>query len=118
MKIVMHTDDGSEVDITEAVQIVYDALHASMDFGSGFLDTSEVDAMRVMTKAAGWEPLEYNLDVCQTCGHRRNEHRSYGDSRACLIAPSGWRVLNEPDGTPVVRKCECVAFVAEWEVAG
>lgn len=42
-------------DVTEAVQILFDMAHSSMDWGSGFLDSEE---MRVVIKFAvlmGWQ---------------------------------------------------------------
>lgn len=55
MRIIVQRDDGTEVDVTTAVQITYDALHASMDFGSGFLDTEELGAMVVLAESAGFD---------------------------------------------------------------
>lgn len=83
MKIVMHTDEGREIDITEAVQIIYDAMHGGMEFGSGLLDTSEVEALRLMSDAAGWAPVEYELDLCQNCGHIRRDHSRL--TRRCFV---------------------------------
>ena len=84
MKIVLTDDDGTEYDVTEAVQIVYDSLHASMDFGSGFLDAGESKAMHDLAVAGGWDPPEYSRDVCE-CGHTRETHghgylRNTGDT--------------------------------------
>lgn len=45
VRIVVQHDDGSEQDITTGVQIAYDCVIHSMDWGSGFLDTEEVDAI-------------------------------------------------------------------------
>jgi len=39
----VHTEDGT--DVTEAVQILYDIAHQSLDWGSGFLDNSEMEAV-------------------------------------------------------------------------
>lgn len=39
-------------------QIVFDALVQSMDFGSGFLDTEEVEALRGLAVALGVDPAE------------------------------------------------------------
>lgn len=39
-------------------QILFDALVHSMDFGSGFLDTEEVEALRGMAVALGVDPSE------------------------------------------------------------
>src|SRR6187402_1458821 len=39
-----------------AVQIVFDALVQSMDFGSGFLDTEDVHGLREIATALGVDP--------------------------------------------------------------
>ena len=39
-------------------QILFDALTTSMDFGSGFLDTGEVEALRGLAVALGVDPLK------------------------------------------------------------
>lgn len=62
MKIIVRQDDGTEVDVTRAVQFTYDALHSSMDFGSGFLDTSELGAMIALSEAAGFEGWQEIID--------------------------------------------------------
>jgi hypothetical protein len=40
----------------ETAQILFDALVQSMDFGSGFLDTEEVEALREMAVVLGVDP--------------------------------------------------------------
>jgi hypothetical protein len=39
-------------------QILFDALVQSMDFGSGFLDTEEVEALRAMAVVLGVDPAQ------------------------------------------------------------
>jgi hypothetical protein len=58
MRIEVHYDDGKSVDVTHAVQIVYDSLLGSMDFGSGFLDLEELQALDELAVAAGFERPE------------------------------------------------------------
>lgn len=65
---------GQLHDITEAVQIMYDTVVASLDFGSGFLDVIEVARMREAAEVLGFAPMEYSEDVCSVCGHRRAVH--------------------------------------------
>jgi hypothetical protein len=40
-----------------AIQIMFDALCASLDFGSGFLDTEEVHALREVARILGVDPM-------------------------------------------------------------
>lgn len=77
MRIVVEKFDHV-VDVTEAVQIVYDALIGSMDYGSGFLDTNEKRAMRRLADIAGFSPPEFEDDGCYDCGHERQWHYSDG----------------------------------------
>lgn len=42
---------------TEHLQILFDALVQSMDFGSGFLDTEEVEALRAIAEDLGVDPM-------------------------------------------------------------
>ena len=55
------TDAGD--DITEAVQILYDIAHSSMDWGSGFLDNAEMATVIGLAVKMGWEvpDLPYTL---------------------------------------------------------
>lgn len=48
------TTDGE--DIHEAVQILFDIAHSSMDWGSGFLDTEEIEAVISLAVTMGWKP--------------------------------------------------------------
>lgn len=47
------TEDGQ--DITEAVQILYDIAHSSMDWGSGFLDNEEMETVIRLAVTMGWQ---------------------------------------------------------------
>lgn len=86
MKIELIDDDGNRHDVTEAVQVIYDALHSSMDFGSGFLDAGEAQAMHQLATVAGWEQPTYDGDVCATCGHTRSYHRAMSEYSAAYWA--------------------------------
>lgn len=58
MKIIVRRDDGTEADVTEAVGITYDCLRSSLDWGSGFLDAEEVNAVVRLAEAAGFPDFE------------------------------------------------------------
>lgn len=88
MKITVTTDEGREIDVTEAVRVLYDVATSGMDWGSGFLDYEEVTEIRKVGYACGFETISYTLDVCGTCGHRRTDHRTSGTGLACRW---GWR---------------------------
>ena len=112
MKVTLTTDDGDH-DITEAVQIMYDTVAQSLDFGSGFLDTEEVLQMERLGVLAGFEPLEYPGSKCKACGHTRDQHRTYKGMGHCW-ANAG----REQDGSRrliAVPNCPCTAFVTMLE---
>lgn len=69
----MKITTAAGVDVTEAVQVLYDALFHWVDMASGFLDTDEKDAVRHIARAAGFKPPEFGSDMC-TCGHERDYH--------------------------------------------
>lgn len=56
IEIVVRDATGAETDITEAVRIAYDMVHASMDWGSGFLDADEMAQIIALAEACGFEP--------------------------------------------------------------
>ena len=61
MKITVTHDDGTTADITEGVQIAYDIAYGSMDWGSGFLDTEEMDAVASLAEACRFPSFEAAL---------------------------------------------------------
>lgn len=56
----VRANDGT--DITEAVQILYDIVHQSMDWGSGMLDNEEMEKVIDLAVLLGFEvpPIPYN----------------------------------------------------------
>lgn len=54
IKIYAEDADGNRVDITEGVQVLYDCVHASMDWGSGFLSVEDVAGILNVAQAAGF----------------------------------------------------------------
>lgn len=54
VKIIARGADGSEVDVTEDVAVMYDCVRQSLDWGSGFLDRDEVASILRVSRAAGY----------------------------------------------------------------
>lgn len=73
MKIVV-SSFGIDEDVTLAVQVCYDALVQSMDFGSGMLSTEELGAILKLGEAAGFEV------PCLACAY---PHQHYPASKTC-----------------------------------
>lgn len=57
-RVVVIGEDGVQTDVTEAVQVIWDALHNSMDWGSGFLSIEEVDSLSQLAYVTGMQTLE------------------------------------------------------------
>lgn len=70
-RIIVLRDDGLEIDVTEAVQITYDCLRSSLDWGSGFLDTNETHQVILLAEAAGFADFE---DAVTEVWLARNPH--------------------------------------------
>lgn len=76
LRITAHGPNG-EVDITDGVQVIYDQLVGSMDWGSGFLSTEEVATIRAVAAVCGFEQIPYQHDRCVECSHDRGDHRPH-----------------------------------------
>lgn len=50
--------DGATEDITEGVQVLYDLVIQSMDWGSGFLTVEDVQPVVALARACGFEGFE------------------------------------------------------------
>jgi hypothetical protein len=76
MRIILERDDGTTVDVTEGVQVCFDVVVGSMDWGSGFLDTEEVGQVKTLAGALGVDPPYYLYDgtECATCNHYADRH--------------------------------------------
>lgn len=58
MRITVTHDDGTTVDVTEGVQVAYDIAYHSMDWGSGFLDLAEMEAVAKLAEACRFPSFE------------------------------------------------------------
>ena len=82
MRIIVEHDDGARIDVTEGVQVCYDAATSSMDWGSGFLASDEIRAIQTLAIACGFDVEEYSFTECSGCGHEQSWHR--------MMTPSGY----------------------------
>mgnify|MGYP003421936913 CR=1 FL=1 len=76
MKITVE-NDGVVTDITEGVQILYDAMVATMDWTSGLLDRHEVLATWNLARACGFDLEAYHNFPCDTCLHPAYHHAAH-----------------------------------------
>lgn len=80
VRLFARRSDGSEVEVTQGVKLVYDLLNQSMDYGSGFLSIEDVVEITRLSAACGFEsPGDADLQLaaylrtvtaarCPTCG--------------------------------------------------
>lgn len=71
MKITVTHDDGSWQDITEGVKVAFDVAYGSMDWGSGFLSTEEMQAVADLAEACQFP--SFAAVVESLASHRRME---------------------------------------------
>lgn len=57
-RIIAHRPDGSEIDVTSEVGLVYRLLNESMDYGSGFLSIEDVTEITRLALACGFASNE------------------------------------------------------------
>lgn len=62
--IQLFNEDNQLIDLTESVACLYDALLNSMDWGSEFLCSDDVEALVLIGTAMGWAlPPEYQAKL-------------------------------------------------------
>jgi hypothetical protein len=54
VRVIARHDDGSETDVTEGVQALYDHCVSSMDWGSGFLDNIDAAGIVLIAQKCGF----------------------------------------------------------------
>lgn len=54
VRVFARTEDGTETDITEGVQALYDLVLNSMDWGSGFLTAEDARPVALLARACGF----------------------------------------------------------------
>ena len=89
----VQTEDGQ--DITEGVQILYDIAHSSMDWGSGFLDNSEMETVISLAVTMGWQVPDLPYSTSE---------RSPTGSRMSSSSPSTCFSVRTPNGREAEAK--------------
>lgn len=105
MRIIAQHDDGTEIDITEGVQIAYDVVVHSMDWGSGFLDTEEVDAIVNLARAARFPDFERIFNDVQ--------ERRAAEERGQALREEELRKRAEADTEAAAHQQEVIARMRE-----
>lgn len=113
-RVLVHHDNGTEIDVTNAVIDVYDIAVGSMDFGSGFLSSDEVGNLRALGKAIGAQRFDYQHDRCLRCGHEYRDHPTI--NKECCFGAEWPITYSVPSiTTKRVGGCDCPGFVAAIE---
>lgn len=74
MKVTVE-NDGVVTDITEGVQILYDAMVSTLDWASGLLDRREVLATWTLARACGFSLEAYYNFPCDECQQPEYAHQ-------------------------------------------
>lgn len=106
MRLEAVSDNGERVDVTEAVRTMYDLLHSSMDWGSGFLSLEDVIDITRLAETCGFVNLEGAVEQiasylrmqgpCPTCP--AGSRKGYGDWRLAQPTEHGRAVQHHPCG--------------------
>lgn len=94
-RVVAHRADGTEIDVTEGVQALYDLAVGSMDFGSGFWTVDDAVPVRDLANACGFdgkEAAEQYLAEQREKEDRQAFHQELAQKRG--VNP--WSLYNEP----------------------
>lgn len=78
MKILAVNDDGLVTDVTEGVQICYDMVRNSMEWGSGLFDTQEIANIIRLAEAAGFPDYEDAITELWTARYKQEYTRVPG----------------------------------------
>lgn len=109
MTRVIVQKDGTDYDVTEAVKTMYDLLHSSMDWGSGFLSIEDVTEVTRLAQLCGFVNLdgadEQLMEYLRTLGGTCPTCKGYYDCELGEVTPEGrivrlvekvWPVPGEP----------------------
>lgn len=106
IRVFARQEDGTEVDVTEGVQALYDHCVCSMDWGSGFLTIEDAEGIIRIAQTCGYEMPDAaaaafeayarrlgnstgNNIVCATCGEGVRWVGPWGASSALKMASPG-----------------------------
>lgn len=90
MKITTTHDDGTTTDITVGVQVAYDIAYHSLDWGSGFLDLEEMDAIARMGEACRFPSFEDALEFVRSTRERQDREQKLKEQRRQRKATTEW----------------------------
>jgi hypothetical protein len=96
--------DGTETDVTEGVQVLYDHMVSSMDWGSGFLTVEDAKGIIEIAQACGFEMPE------DAAAQFENYARSSGTSAGNVICATCGEQVRWDDGLDWVNETGGPAF--------
>lgn len=99
MKIIVQHDDGTEIDVTEGVQVAYDTAYGSMDWGSGFLDLEEMEAVARLAEACRFPSFPDALESVQRAREDQEKTLAYQEEQRRKQAAQEALMRQRP-GTP------------------
>lgn len=81
MIVICRASDGSETDITEGVQTLYDMVIGSMDWGSGFLTAEDALPVVQVAKTCGFKDWQRAQDYVDDMIHSQEQARFQAERR-------------------------------------
>lgn len=111
MRVIVQQDDGTEVDVTEEVKVAYDCVRQSLDWGSGFLDVEEVDAIIRLSAACAFPDFE---EVIRDVWADREAARQNAARREALRGTGGMGAYAEHIGVWKLREQATAADLAAF----
>lgn len=108
MRITVTHDDGTTTDVTEGVQVTYDIARHSMDWGSGFLDLEEMDAVARLGDACRFPDFEEALQEVHEARRKQEEAPARRDAarRRQREIYGPWIDLPARDALAIVQAAE------------
>lgn len=94
VRVVAHLPDGSEINVTEGVQVLYDTVIGSMDWGSGFLSAEDAQPIVQVARTCGftgWEAAQRYVTEQQ----HSDEQLRFLNERHVAGLPSAWNIPHD-----------------------
>jgi hypothetical protein len=110
IQILVVSPDRAPIDITTGVQALHNLLAHSMDWGSEFFTIEDLVPIRALERAAGWEAVEYGLDMCKHCPHDRSQHTFYLNGGCEDLCRNGLYWDNDEKKYKSELRCQCPGF--------
>jgi hypothetical protein len=103
VRIFVRQPNGTETDITEGVQALYDLVIGSMDWGSGFLTAEDARPVALLARACGFENAEAAERYLREQEHSDQQQQFIRNHQAAIKSAGPGRTVlwHGPGGRPL-----------------